>query len=107
MGFQGRFSSAKGVSGRVIPFHPCFLFLLQIFFNPLLTKLCSRGCCVSPSLKEPVDFPIVQYADDTLLILEACPSQLLTLKQILTTFASATGLKVNYDKSIMLPINIS
>jgi hypothetical protein len=51
------------------------------------------------------DFPIVQYADDTLLILE--PSQLLTLKQILSTFASDTGLKVNYDKSIMLPINIS
>jgi hypothetical protein len=53
------------------------------------------------------DFPIVQYADDMLLILEACPRQLLALKDILATFASATGLKVNYNKSIMLPINVS
>lgn len=53
------------------------------------------------------DFPIVQYANDTLLIMEARPRQLLILKDILATFAAATGLKVNYNKSIMLSINIS
>jgi hypothetical protein len=53
------------------------------------------------------DFPIVQYADDTLLILEACPKQLFFLKAILNSFASATGLKVNYNKSNMFPINVS
>jgi hypothetical protein len=39
--------------------------------------------------------------------MEACPIRLLVLKEILSSFASATGLKVNYNKSIMLPINIS
>jgi hypothetical protein len=29
------------------------------------------------------DFPIVQYADDTMLITEACPHQLLVLKELL------------------------
>jgi hypothetical protein len=52
------------------------------------------------------DFPIVQYADDTLLILEACPKQLFFLKAILNSFASSTGLKVNYNKSNMYSINV-
>jgi hypothetical protein len=53
------------------------------------------------------DFPIIQYADDTLLIMEACPRQLLVLKALLNTFAFSMGLKVNYAKSIMVPINIT
>jgi hypothetical protein len=53
------------------------------------------------------DFPILQYADDTQLIMEACPRQLFALKAILDTFASSTSLKVNYSKSIMVPINVS
>lgn len=52
------------------------------------------------------DFPIVQYADDTLVIMEACPTQLQILKGILDSFAKSTGLKVNYSKSMMVPINV-
>jgi hypothetical protein len=53
------------------------------------------------------DFPIVQYADDTLLIMEACPKQLFFLKGILNTFATSTGLRVNYSKSSIYPINVN
>jgi hypothetical protein len=53
------------------------------------------------------DFPIIQYADDTFLIMESCPRQLFVLKVILNTFADSTGLKVNYSKSMLVPINIS
>jgi hypothetical protein len=53
------------------------------------------------------DFPVVQYADDTLLFLEVCPTHLLVLKDLLSSFASATGLRVNYNKIVVLPINIS
>jgi hypothetical protein len=53
------------------------------------------------------DFPILQYADDTLLIMEVCPRQLFALKAILNTFDSSTGLKVNYSKSLMVPINVN
>jgi hypothetical protein len=35
------------------------------------------------------DFPIVQYADVILLIMEGCPNQLLVLKEILEAFAMA------------------
>jgi len=58
-------------------------------------------------LRHSPDFPIIQYADDTLIVMEACSRQLITLKAILHSFGESTGLKVNYSKSIMVPINIS
>lgn len=39
--------------------------------------------------------------------MEGCPTQLLHLKQLLQDFAVSTGLKVNYSKSMMVPVNIS
>lgn len=51
------------------------------------------------------DFPIVQDPDHTLLIMPAVAAQLLNLKRILNTFASATSFKVNYTKSYIVPIN--
>jgi len=38
--------------------------------------------------------------------MEACSRQLLTLKALLHSFGESTGLKVNYSKSVMVPINI-
>lgn len=58
-------------------------------------------------LQSTADFPIVQYADDTLIILEGGPKQLFFLKTLLQVFSDSTGLKVNYNKSLMLPININ
>jgi len=53
------------------------------------------------------DFPIIQYADDTLIVLEGDTRQLMFLKSVINTFSEATGLKVNLKKSMMLPINVS
>ena len=66
------------------------------------------GLVTSPLQVESCpDFPIVQYANDTLVILRADAKQLHCLKALLNTFADATGLKVNYNKSSMIPINVS
>ena len=54
-----------------------------------------------------LQFPIIQYADDTLIILPACHTQLLALQNILATFSSITGLRVNYAKSSLVPINVT
>lgn len=51
------------------------------------------------------DYPVVQYADDTILIMPACPAQALLIKDILTDYASSIGLKINFHKSTMIPIN--
>jgi len=53
-------------------------------------------------LKHPVsesfggDYPIVQYADDTLLILPANATILFNLKGLLRSFSDSTGLLVNF-----------
>jgi hypothetical protein len=57
-------------------------------------------------LVSSTNFPILQYADDTLIIMEGCARQLVFLKSLLQTLATSTGLKVNYSKSMMIPINI-
>ena len=38
--------------------------------------------------------------------MEACPQQISALKTILHEFSSSTGLKVNYSKSMLVPINL-
>jgi hypothetical protein len=53
------------------------------------------------------DFPVVQYGDDTLIIMQADVHQIIFLKSLLHRFGQATGLKVNYAKSSLIPINIS
>jgi hypothetical protein len=39
--------------------------------------------------------------------MEGCSNQLFFLKILLNSFATSTGLRVNYAKSMMLPINMS
>lgn len=53
------------------------------------------------------DYLIVQYADDTLILMPADADQLAHLHNILHEFASSTGLKVNFSKSSLLPISIN
>lgn len=59
------------------------------------------------SLQHSQDFPILQYADDTLIIMEACPSHMLHLRNLLMDFSNSTGLKVNFSKSMLVPINLN
>jgi hypothetical protein len=60
------------------------------------------------SLPIPVgsDFPIIQYADDKIIVLPADHAQLQVFKDILEQYAVFSGLKVNYHKSSLIPINL-
>lgn len=57
-------------------------------------------------LNNSSDFPVIQYADDTLIIMEGDANQLFLLKSLLNSFSESTGLKLKYNKSHMVPINI-
>ncbi|XP_071674257.1 uncharacterized protein [Lolium perenne] len=77
---------------------------------------CRRGSAVNdmvvqgtlslPIITNDVDFPIIQYVDNTLLILPADKLQLIELKETLRKFSLSTGLRINFDKSQMVPINV-
>jgi hypothetical protein len=52
-------------------------------------------------------FPIIQYADDIIILLRASQRELLCLRALLESFAQSTGLRVKYAKSSLVPINLS
>lgn len=52
------------------------------------------------------DYPVVQYANDTLIIPPADKGRLLALKGMLHIFSQSTDLEVNYHKYFMIPINV-
>ena len=53
------------------------------------------------------EFRIIQYADDTLLVLPGDARTLFNLKGLLRPFSDSTGLHVNFGKSFLVPINMS
>jgi len=76
--------------------------LLQFVINDAY----QNGHLTMPIPHSSNDFPMVQYADDTILILEADIAQVQHLKALLDTSAGSTVLKVNYHKSSIVPINV-
>jgi len=53
-----------------------------------------------------MDYPIIQYADDTILLMPACPQQALIIKNILNKYEQSIVLKINFHKSTLIPINL-
>ena len=87
---------------------PLLFVLAADLLQSIINKAKDCGILKLPiPLSYGSDFPVIQYADDTILILEACPRQLFFLKAMLNSFADSTGLHVNYHKSNIYPINVS
>jgi hypothetical protein len=85
---------------------PLLFVLGQSYCNILLMISKIKGC-YTYLFRFIKEFPVVQYAVDTILVLRADPSQLAVLKKALHDFSPSTGLAINFHKSCMLPINIS
>jgi hypothetical protein len=71
-----------------------------------VNRLLRDGAIHLPIPNADPDFPIIQYADNTLLIMQANMAQVLALKEVLKVFSESTGLQINYHKSSMIGINV-
>jgi hypothetical protein len=89
------------------PLSPLLFVGVSDLLQGMVNHLFHSGILHAPLNIPNTDFPIVQYANDTLLILQACPIQLAALKILLEDFSLATGLRVNYAKSCLVSVNIS
>ena len=89
------------------PLSPLLFVLAADLLQCIVNKAFRDGLLQAPLPIDGMDFPIVQYADDTLLLLQADEHQLVFLEALLNTFATSTGLHVNYSKSSMIPINVT
>jgi hypothetical protein len=107
----------NGVPGKVFhcrrgvrqgdPLSPLLFVLAADLLQSIINSALNEDVLTLPlPLRCGIELPIVQYADDTLIFLVACPRQLLPLKAILNTFASSTGVRVNYQKSNIYPVNV-
>lgn len=102
-----RFQCKRGVR-QGDPLSPLLFVPAADFLQVLINKAKNMGLLSLPiPMQSDTNFPIVQYADDTLIILEGDPRQFFFLKTVLHNFSESTGLKMNYSKSMMIPINIS
>jgi retron-type reverse transcriptase len=89
------------------PLSPLLFVLAADLLQTLINKAKDQSLLNLPlPIEYSKDFPILQYADDTLIVMEGCSRQLFFLKALLNTFASSTGLKVNFQKSMIVPVNV-
>jgi hypothetical protein len=89
------------------PLSPLLFVLVADLLQSIVNKAYQQGLFNLPIPNREVEhFPIIQYADDTLLIMQADAKQLFCLKALLQSFTTSTGLKVNYHKSCLIPINV-
>jgi hypothetical protein len=106
-GVSGKFFKCKRGVGQGDPLSPLLFVLAAKLLQVLTNQAASLNLLKAPIPQPREDYPIIQYADDTLLIMQADARQLFFLKSLVITFAEATCLHVNYKKSQMPPINIS
>lgn len=108
----------NGVPGKIVhcrrgvrqgdPLSYLLFVLAADYLQALINKAKDMNLLKLPiPLQSFSDFLVVQYIDDTLIIMEGDPRQLFFLKTLLQNFSDSIGLKVNYNKSMMLPVNMS
>jgi hypothetical protein len=86
---------------------PPFLFnIVADVLQQLLLQASHAGLLLHP-LVDDLPCPILQYADDTLIIIRAVPHHVTHLKLLLDDFSDATRLAINFHKSTFVPIKLS
>jgi hypothetical protein len=107
-GVPGRhFHCRRGVR-QGDPLSPLLFVTAADLLQCIVNKAYHQGLFELPIPTYELDqFPIVQYADDTILIMRASQRELFTLKGLLESFSQSTGLRINYKKSCLVPLNIS
>ena len=101
-----RFHCKRGVR-QGDPLSPLLFVLVADFLQSMINSAKDSGLLNLPiPTRCTNDFPVIQYADDTLIITEGYPRQLFFLKSLLNNFSLSTGLRVNFSKSMMVRVNV-
>src|SRR4051812_2446140 len=89
------------------PLSPLLFVLAAELLQAIVNQMLNDGLLALPIPSHDPFYPIIQYADDTILVVPAKEDQLLALKDMLVKFHSSTGLKVNFSKFFMYPLNVA
>lgn len=80
-----------------------YLFLMVA---DVLQRLIQTDDVLQHPLVDGAPCPVLQYADDTLLILRADARAAVRLRDLLLQFERATGLCINFSKSTLVPMHV-
>lgn len=107
-GIPGKEFKCKSGVRQGDPLSPLLFVLAADLLQSMVNRAWREGLIHLPiNQPESEDYPVIQYADDTILILPADIEVMRIIKGLLDSYARATGLKINYNKSQMIPINIA
>ncbi|KAJ3703362.1 hypothetical protein LUZ61_007067 [Rhynchospora tenuis] len=87
------------------PLSPYLFILAADVLTRLITNI--GGLAPQPlTPKLPQPYYLFQYADDTIIFSSATESAVRNLKQTLDLFSSISGLRINFAKSSLVPLNL-
>jgi hypothetical protein len=91
----------------LLPFSILLNNLSENCFNPpkLIIQMLNILHSIS-QVNSEVNVSLLQYADDTLFIGEACVENLWAMKAVLRWFELVSRLKVNFSKSCLMGVNV-
>jgi hypothetical protein len=89
------------------PLAPFLFLLVAEGLTALSQRAVSLGFFKCFQVNSEVKVSLIQYADDTLFIGEACVENLWAMKAVLRWFELVSGLKVNFSKSCLMGVNVS
>lgn len=87
------------------PISPYLFIIVADVLQRLVQKGASDGL-ISHPIDPSLPCPVLQYTDDTLILIKGDLTGIACLKRILDSFSRATGLHINFQKSTFIPMNI-
>jgi exonuclease III len=105
-GIPGNWINLKRGLRQGDPLSPLLFIVVVDVLQQAIKRTALDGLLRHPVLEDQ-PCPVLQYADDTLIVIQGEVQQAKILKEILDDFANATGLKINFAKSTFVPINLS
>lgn len=83
-----------------------YIFIIIADVLQRLIRHAFRARRLAHPLSPTTPCPVLQYADDTLIICRADSGAASCLKEVLDDFAAATGLAINFHKSCFIPMHV-
>jgi hypothetical protein len=103
------FSSSRGLR-QGDPLSPLLFVIVMEAFSKLFYITAQRGFLsgfsVGSSSNEVINISHLLFADDTLVFCRASPDHLLYLRMLLLSFEGFSILKINLDKSVLVPVGL-
>lgn len=102
----GEFELGRGIR-QGDPLSP-FLFLVAAEgLNTIMKRAINEGL-LKPSVvgRDKVEVSLIQYADDTLFVVEGSSENAMALKRLVKIFELVSGLSINFDESSIFGLNL-